>query len=103
MQHFITSVVSSLSSLWSSDYFLIRLLYAVSILSALSNEILTCPMSILLQTAATADLCVSATGAVFPNSGSVWCILQGSREDPSIEVVDALLPSLVCSYYLNSK
>lgn len=64
MQHFITSVTSSLFSLWSSDDFLISLPYAVSILSALSNEI-TCPVSILLQTPATADVCVSATRAVF--------------------------------------
>lgn len=45
-------------------WLLISLPYAVSILSALSNEI-TCPVSILLQTPATADVCVSATRAVF--------------------------------------
>lgn len=80
MQHFITSVISRLFSLWSSHYFLIRQSYAVSILSALSNEIFTCPVSILLQAPATADVCVSATGAVFPNFGSMWYIWQGSWE-----------------------
>lgn len=40
-----------------------------------------------------------------PTFGSMWCIWQGSREDPAMEVVDTLLPSwsLVCNYCLNSK